>query len=59
MIHAGKCGEEVNNFLSSLNIHPFNKHMLNERLHKAGYRIEKIAKHSIHESGQESQMTRT
>jgi hypothetical protein len=58
MIHAGMCGEHVNNFLSSLNIPPVSKHMLNERLHEAGYEIEEITKHSIHESRQESQMTR-
>jgi hypothetical protein len=56
MIHAGICS---NNFFASLNIPLDSKHMLNERLHEAGDTIEEIAKHSIHGSGQESQMART
>jgi hypothetical protein len=40
MIHAGMCGKQVNNFLSSLNIPPVSKHMLNERLLEAGDKIE-------------------
>ena len=44
---------------ASLNIPPDSKDMLYERLHEAGVKIEEIAKQSIHESGQESQMTRT
>jgi hypothetical protein len=58
-VDAGICREQVNNFLSSLNIHPVRKHMLNERFQEAGYKIEEIAKHHIHESGQKSQMTHT
>jgi hypothetical protein len=58
MIHAGMCGEQVNNFLSSLNIPPVSKHMLKDRLQEVGDKVEETAKDSAHESLQrESEMT--
>ena len=57
MVHSGMCAEQVNDFLTTLNVPAVSNRMLTERLQEAGETIEETAKESIHESLlQESQL---